>query len=91
MGGFYTHISDVPAGIAPSTKVIGRGALLGKVYVVAGGAAHLHLALIEIIGGAPGGRYMGVDLYELFKAMATAPTTVRSVTFKQDGSAPVAK
>jgi hypothetical protein len=91
MGGFYTHITDVPTGIAPGPTVIARGALLGKVYVVPGGAAHLHLALVEIIGGLPGGRYMGVNLYELSKAMATAPTTTRSVTFQQNGSAPIAK
>jgi len=92
MGGFYTHITDVPTGIAPGPKVIGRGALLGKVHSFAGIPTHLHLALVEIIGGVikPGvtSNYKGVDnLYQKF--LDTANTTiVFSVTFNQDGSPP---
>src|SRR5260370_41585890 len=56
MGGFYTHINFVPATIKIGARV-SMGDLLGKVFVGSGGAAHLHWALVEIIGGAPGGRY----------------------------------
>jgi murein DD-endopeptidase MepM/ murein hydrolase activator NlpD len=86
MGGFYTHITDVPAGIGVGS-VISRGQLLGK--VIGRTPPHLHLALVEIIGGAPGGRYMGVDLYSAFLEMAEKPATIKSVTFNQDGSPPV--
>jgi hypothetical protein len=87
MGGFYTHITDVPAGISDGSPV-SRGDLLGYVYKFPGTPPHLHLALVEIIGGAPGGQYMGVDLYDLFLEMANTDT-VSSVTFNQDGSPPV--
>jgi murein DD-endopeptidase MepM/ murein hydrolase activator NlpD len=81
MGGFYTHITDVPAGLVAGSKV-SRGDLLGKTL-----RDHLHLALVEIIGGAPGGRYMGVDLYRHFLSMKDT-TTVTTISFKQDGSPP---
>lgn len=88
MGGFYTHITDVPSGLSVGSQV-SRGDLLGKVYSFAGIPPHLHLALVEIIGGAPSGRYMGVDLYSLFLGMAGDKTgAARSVTFNQDGSPP---
>ena len=50
MGGFYTHITDVPSGLSVGSQV-SRGDLLGKVYSFAGIPPHLHLALVEIIGG----------------------------------------
>jgi murein DD-endopeptidase MepM/ murein hydrolase activator NlpD len=88
MGGFYTHLSDVTTGLGVGSDVK-RGDVLGKVYLAAGTqGAHLHLALVEIVGGAPGGRYMGVNLYEHFKAKANS-NTVSSITFKQDGSPPI--
>jgi murein DD-endopeptidase MepM/ murein hydrolase activator NlpD len=88
MGGFYTHVTDVPAGLSLGSRV-SRGDLLGKVYSFAGIPPHLHLALVEIIGGAPGGTYKGVDLYKLFLDMAADKTAApRSVTFNQDGSPP---
>ena len=79
MGGFYTHItgSTISAG-----QRINRGDRLGVTL-----RDHLHFALVEIIGGAPGGRYMGVNLYRHFVDMADQPRTI-SVTFKQDGSPP---
>ncbi len=49
---------------------------------------HLHLGLVEILGGAPGGRYAGVDLYQHFLKIGDAPATI-TVTFKQNGSPPV--
>lgn len=51
---------------------------------------HLHLALVEIVGGLPGGTYTGVgDLYQFFLDLEKAePGTVVPVTFAQDGSAP---
>lgn len=63
------------------------GDLLGKIYAPAGAASHLHLALVEIIGGAPGGRYTGVDIYQNILDIANT-ATVLSVAFKQDGSSP---
>lgn len=88
MGGFYTHLTDVPAGIAAGTTV-SRGDLLGRVHRFGGIPPHLHLALVEIIGGAPGGQYVGVDLYQLFLDLESAePGTVVPVTFWQDGSNP---
>ncbi|KAA0780914.1 M23 family metallopeptidase [Bacillus sp. TE8-1] len=88
MGGFYTHLTDVPSGISVGTTV-SRGDLLGRVHRFGGIPPHLHLALVEIIGGAPGGQYVGVDLYQLFLDLESAePGTVIPVKFWQDGSAP---
>jgi murein DD-endopeptidase MepM/ murein hydrolase activator NlpD len=88
MGGFYTHLTGTQPGLAVGSAV-NRGDALGTVYGFAGIAPHLHLALVEILGGAPNGRYQGVDLYQLF--LDTANTdTVTSVEFRQDGSPPVA-
>jgi len=86
MGAFYTHVTDVPAGLAVGSSVA-RGDVLGRVLPF-GSAPHLHLALVEIIGGAPDGRYQGVDLYQHFLATAGS-SDASSVTFPQDGSAPV--
>ena len=80
MGGFYTHITGGPT-FAPE-QTIYRGDRLGTTL-----RNHLHLALVEIIGGAPSGRYMGVNLYDRFLALRDQTTTL-SVRFKQDGSAP---
>jgi peptidase M23-like protein len=80
MGGFYTHITGGPNFSAGQT--INRGDRLGKTL-----RNHLHFALVEIIGGAPSGRYTGVNLYSEFLALRDQATTI-SVTFKQDGSAP---
>ena len=85
MGGFYTHITDVPKELGVDS-IVRIGDPLGT--VVAREPAHLHLALVEIIGGGPGGTYTGVDLYSLFQDMAKDPSAVRSVTFNQDGSPP---
>ncbi|KAB1984182.1 peptidoglycan DD-metalloendopeptidase family protein [Streptomyces triticiradicis] len=86
MGGFYTHLTDVPDGLGVGSTV-SRGDFLGTVLRFDPTATHLHLALVEIIGGAPNGTYTGVDLYKLF--LDTANTdTVTTVTFMQDGSPP---
>jgi murein DD-endopeptidase MepM/ murein hydrolase activator NlpD len=85
MGGFYTHLTDVPSGIRAGAQ-ISRGDLLGKVHP-GHGSPHLHLALVEIIGGAPKGRYKGVNLFQQFLAFANT-TKVKQVTFNQDGTAP---
>jgi murein DD-endopeptidase MepM/ murein hydrolase activator NlpD len=85
MGGFYTHITDVPAGIRVGSTVR-RGDVLGK--VIRHDAPHLHLALVEIIGGAQShGRYVGVNLFRHFLSTANSSRIMR-VTFQQDGSAP---
>jgi murein DD-endopeptidase MepM/ murein hydrolase activator NlpD len=84
MGGFYTHITDVPAEIKVGSQ-ISRGDLLGK--VINRFPSHLHLALVEIIGGAPGGQYKGVDLYSTFLDMIQSGT-VKTITFNQNGSPP---
>jgi hypothetical protein len=85
MGGFYTHVTDVPARIRIGAA-IRRGDLLGKVHP-GHGTPHLHMALVEIIGGAPNGRYVGVDLFSEFLAIANTSTVI-SVTFNQDGRPP---
>ncbi len=87
MGGFYTHITGVPDELGVDSPVT-RGDLLGKVYSFGGTPAHLHLALVEIIGGGPGGQYTGVNLYQQFLDTANK-NTVFSVTFNQDGSLPI--
>jgi murein DD-endopeptidase MepM/ murein hydrolase activator NlpD len=81
MGGFYTHITNGPS--FTNGQRINRGDRLGQTL-----RDHLHLALVEIIGGAPGGRYMGVNLYQRFLALRVTSMTI-SVTFQQDGSPPV--
>lgn len=85
MGGFYTHITDVPSAIR-SGATIHRGDLLGKV-LPRGRSPHLHLALVEIIGVAPRGRYVGVNLFSHFLSIANT-SRVSHVTFHQDGTAP---
>jgi hypothetical protein len=88
MGGFYTHITDVPARLGINSTVA-RGDLLGHVYRFAGTPPHLHLALVEIIGGAPAGQYMGVDLYQFFVGMeSSVPELVVPIQFWQDGRPP---
>jgi len=88
MGGFYTHITDTPDGLGVGSAVA-RGDLLGTVTSFGGIPPHVHLALVEIVGGLPGGTYTGVDLYQSFLDLEKAePGTVVSVTFAQDGSAP---
>jgi murein DD-endopeptidase MepM/ murein hydrolase activator NlpD len=89
MGGFYTHLADVPAGLGVGSSV-SRGDLLGTVFSFGGIPPHLHLALVEIVGGLPGGQYQGVDLYRFFLDLESAGSgTVVPVTFAQDGSPPV--
>ena len=89
MGGFYTHITDVPDDLAAGSSV-SRGDLLGTVFGFGGIPPHLHLALVEIIGGLPGGQYQGVDLYQFFLDSANSDS-ISVVTFNQDGSPPVVK
>jgi murein DD-endopeptidase MepM/ murein hydrolase activator NlpD len=88
-GAFYTHMTNVSAALGPGSR-LRRGDRLGTVMEYAPTAAHLHLALVEIIGGAPGGRYQGVDLYRLFLDLQT-PTAPAAVTvrFMQNGTPPV--
>jgi murein DD-endopeptidase MepM/ murein hydrolase activator NlpD len=86
LGAFYTHITDVPTSLRVGSFVR-RGDRLGKLFHP--GATHLHLALVEIIGGAPGGRYKGVNIFRDIRDMAMARTArTLSVTFKQSGSPP---
>jgi murein DD-endopeptidase MepM/ murein hydrolase activator NlpD len=88
MGGFYTHITNLPAGLGVGTT-INRGDYLGTIHKFGGIPPHLHLALVEIIGGAPSGQYVGFDLYQLFLDLEAAdPSTVVPIQFWQDGTAP---
>jgi murein DD-endopeptidase MepM/ murein hydrolase activator NlpD len=87
MGGFYTHITDVPPELTVGSTV-SRGDWLGRVFSFDGIPAHLHLALVEIVGGLPGGSYQGVDLYGHFVDSANNDS-VASVAFAQDGTPPV--
>ncbi len=86
MGGFYTHITNVPPGLTIGS-VVCRGDFLGEVFAFAGIPPHLHLALVEIVGGLPGGQYHGVDLYRHFLDSANT-SDVATVTFAQDGTPP---
>jgi len=86
LGVFYTHITDVPASLRVGSFV-SRGDRLGKLFHA--GSTHLHMALVEIIGGAPGGRYKGVNIFSDIRGMAMARAARRlSVTFQQTGSPP---
>lgn len=87
MGGYFTHITGVPPGLDVGSSV-SRGDPLGTVCRSGGTATHLHWALVEIIGGAPGGQYRGVDLNEFLLGI-TGTDTVTPVTFAQDGTPPV--
>jgi hypothetical protein len=88
MGAFYTHLTGVPGSVFVGARV-SRGDFLGTVYQRTGVSPHLHMALVEIIGGAPGGQYQGVDLYQFFLSLETSdPETVVPVRFWQDGSPP---
>jgi murein DD-endopeptidase MepM/ murein hydrolase activator NlpD len=88
MGAFLTHLTDTPEGLTVGST-IARGDWLGTVLSFDGIPPHLHLALVEIVGGAPGGQYTGVDLYQLFLGLETMEAgTVTTVSFAQDGSAP---
>jgi murein DD-endopeptidase MepM/ murein hydrolase activator NlpD len=90
MGGFYTHIANVPASIAVGSQVA-RGDFLGTVLSFGGIPPHLHLALVEIIGGAPSGQFVGVNLYQLFLELETIYAEYYvPVTFMQDGTPPTA-
>ncbi|MGC0334199.1 hypothetical protein RKD23_007189 [Streptomyces sp. SAI-170] len=86
MGGYYTHIAGVPAGLTVGASV-SRGDLLGTVCSSGGTGTHLHWALVEIIGGAPNGQYKGVDLHQFLLGI-TGTDAVTPVTFFQDGSPP---
>jgi murein DD-endopeptidase MepM/ murein hydrolase activator NlpD len=86
MGGFYTHITDVPKRLGIGAHVR-RGEPLGVVYTNGQTGAHLHWALVEIIGGLPGGRYVGVNLHEHFKRLSGSSATTR-IRFPQNGSRP---
>lgn len=89
MGGFYTHLANTPAELGVGSTVA-RGDLLGTVISFGQISPHLHLALVEIVGGLPGGQYRGVDLYQFFLNLeVTEPGTVVPVSFMQDDSPPV--
>jgi murein DD-endopeptidase MepM/ murein hydrolase activator NlpD len=88
MGAFYTHLTDVPDGIGVNS-VVARGDLIGTIYKFRSTPTHLHIALVEIIGGAPGGQYVGVDLYQFFQQLETkSMETIASIQFWQNGSPP---
>lgn len=84
MGAFYTHLDAVPSGIAINSRVK-RGDLLGAIMAPAGMAPHLHMAMVEIIGGAPNGRYLGVDLYTQILDISNT-SDAHTITFNQDGT-----
>ena len=84
MGAFYTHITDVPSGLHAGSG-ISRGQRLGQ--VLPGHPSHLHMALVEIIDGAPRSRYMGMNLFSQVLSIARTASVV-TVTFHQDGSQP---
>jgi murein DD-endopeptidase MepM/ murein hydrolase activator NlpD len=88
MGGFYTHLTDVADGLAYGSNVA-VGDFLGRIHKFGGIPPHLHLALVEIIGGAPNGQYKGFDLYRFFMSLQTNdPDAFVPVQFWQDGRPP---
>ncbi|RZI53879.1 MAG: M23 family metallopeptidase [Pseudonocardia sp.] len=91
MGAFYTHLASVPESIKVGESV-SRGDYLGTVLQSPDPSVppHLHLALVEIVGGLPGGQYLGVDVYSLFLELETIYSeNFVTVRFMQDGTAPV--
>ncbi|MFD9669821.1 peptidoglycan DD-metalloendopeptidase family protein [Rhodococcus sp. NPDC059968] len=88
MGGFYTHLTDVADGLGVGSGVA-VGEFLGRIHKFGGISPHLHLALVEIIGGAPDGQYQGIDLYQFFLSLQTNnPEAFVPVQFWQDGRPP---
>lgn len=91
MGAFFTHMTDVSPEVTVGATVT-RGQRLGSVLERSGTAPHLHLALVEIIGGVPPGGsapeqdYKGFSLYDHFTTMASDATL--TVRFTQDGNPP---
>jgi len=97
MGGFYTHIKDVPAGFGVGS-LVARGDFLGNVIKVIRiknpdntfetitlTAPHVHLALVEIIGS----QKVGVNLYQLFLDLETIyAENYVPVRFMEDGTPP---
>jgi len=81
MGGYYTHFTGGPT--FSIKQKIEKGDRLGRTL-----RDHLHLALVEIVGGVPAGTYTGVDIYKHFLALQDRVGKI-SVTFHQDGSPPV--
>jgi hypothetical protein len=85
MGCFSTHLNQLAPGLSVGSS-ISRGDVLGHVVGTAT-SPHLHLAIVEIIGGPPAGDYRGVNLSRWFRDTANT-TTVGTVTFYQDGRTP---
>lgn len=80
LGVFYTHFTNGPS--FSVGQQINRGELLG--YTT---GSHLHMALVEIIGGRPGAMpqnsYRGIDLFKNFVELRDSEK-VMSVKFTQD-------
>ncbi|MFG1932661.1 peptidoglycan DD-metalloendopeptidase family protein [Mycobacterium sp. NPDC048908] len=86
MGAFYTHISEVPEGLAVGTQ-ISRGDVLGSVFEFVGITPHVHMAIVEIVGALVPANYHGVDsLYTLMQNLTVRDTA--TVNFNQDGTPP---
>jgi len=86
MGGAYMHLTAVPSKLAEGVFV-SRGERLGEVMAFGQTSSHLHWALVEIIGGLPGGTYKGVDLHKHLVAATRSDSTL-TVQFHQNGAAP---
>jgi len=85
MGGFYTHVEDVPSAVIKGAPIT-RGNRLGRIKTFT--PPHVHFALVEIIGGAPGGRYVGVgNLLSTFVSISNTSSVIQ-VTFNQNGTPP---
>ena len=83
MGGFYTHLREVPGDIEVGS-VIEREQFLGTVCPATNVKPHLHFALAEIIGGTR----KGVNLNGLFMSATKNSSEVKTVTFHRNGSRP---
>jgi hypothetical protein len=84
-GAFFTHLTEVPENLVPGYTVA-QGDLLGRV-MDRGEGSHVHLALVEILGGVlDPANYKGVSLYDQFTTMDA--TSLLTVTFHEDGTPP---
>lgn len=84
VGVYYTHLQDVPDKIREDAN-IARGEFIGNIAPYS--PPHLHMALVEIVGGAPSGKYVGVSsLNGFFKDTGNVDKAVRF--YQREGAQP---
>jgi murein DD-endopeptidase MepM/ murein hydrolase activator NlpD len=80
MGGFYTHLREVPDNIQVGSHIVTEQ-FLGTVCPSKGVKPHLHFAVMEIIGGTR----RGVNLNTFFMTTTKNSSELKTVTFFRDG------